>query len=302
MATLSAVISVLNGEKFLAQCLTSVVNIADEIIVVDHGSTDETVSIAKKFTKKIYQQKNNPEHIDIQKNFGFEKATKDWILSLDADEKVTHELQAEIREILSSASVYAGYWIPRKNIIFGKWIEHTGWYPDYQLRLFLHGKGKYVSQHVHEDLVVDGKTEKLSAPLVHEAYQSVYQFLHRGLTIYAPNEAQSLMKNGYEFSFAGAIRMPFQEFLSRFFARKGYLDGFHGLMLSMLMAFYHFAVFAYVWEHQKFSKHDDVVDLLSHEVKKAQKEFRYWEHTARLESTKNPASKVFLHAKRKLGI
>lgn len=302
MATLSVVISVLNGEKFLAQCLASVADIADEIIVVDHGSTDNTVSIAKKFTKKIYQQKNNPENIDVQKNFGFEKATKDWILSLDADEKVTDELQAAIREILSSTSEYAGYWIPRKNIIFGKWVEHTGWYPDYQLRLFLHGNGKYVSQHVHEDLVVDGKTEKLSAPLIHEAYQSVYQFLHRGLTIYAPNEAQSLIKNGYEFSFAGAIRMPFQEFLSRFFARKGYLDGFHGLMLSLLMACYHFAVFAYVWEHKKFSQDDKVVDLLSHEVKKAQKEFRYWEQTARLESAKNPASKVILHAKRKLGI
>src|SRR5690348_8201507 len=100
MATLSVVVSVFNGEKYLSQCLTSVKDIADEIIVVDHQSSDNSLTITKKFTKKIYSQKNNPEDIDRQKNFGFEKATSDWILSLDADERVTPELAQEIKEVL----------------------------------------------------------------------------------------------------------------------------------------------------------------------------------------------------------
>lgn len=302
MATLSVVVSVYNGEKYLRNCLLSVRELADEIVVVDHESTDKSLAIAKEFTKKIYSQKNDPTDIDRQKNFGFEKATGEWILSLDADESVPEELAKEIREVLKSNKSSTAYWIPRKNIIFGKWIEHTGWYPDYQLRLFKKGKGKYVSKHVHEDLTVEGGTVQLLSPLVHEAYQTVYQFLHRGLTIYAPNEAEAMIANGYVFSFADALTFPFREFLSRFFARYGYKDGFHGLVLSLLMSAYHLAVFAYLWEHEKFREHTNSLDILAKEVKSSAKELHYWTQTVHLEKTKNPASRVLLRAKRKLGL
>lgn len=301
MVTLSVVVSVFNGEKYLSQCLTSVKDIADEIIVIDHESTDNSLVIAKKFTKKIYIQKNNPEDIDRQKNFGFEKASSDWILSLDADEKLTEELKKEISEGITDEKL-SGYWIPRKNIIFGKWIEHTGWYPDYQLRLFKTGKGKYIKQHVHEDLHVDGPTAKFVSPFVHEAYQSIVQFLQRGLLIYAPNEAKAIKNNGYIFSFADAIRFPVKEFLSRFFAREGYKDGFYGLVLSLLMSYYHFTVFVYLWEIEKFKDNDDSLSVFAENIKKSQKEFQYWIETAHLEKEKNPASKIFLRAKRKLGL
>lgn len=301
MATLSVVVSVFNGEKYLSQCLTSVKDIADEIIVVDHQSSDNSLTIAKKFTKKIYSQKNNPEDIDRQKNFGFEKATSDWILSLDADERVTPELAQEIKEVLGSPEVN-GYYIPRKNIIFGKWIQHTGWYPDYQLRLFKTGKGKFVKQHVHEDVQVDGQTAKFVSPFIHEAYQSIAQFLQRGLLVYAPNEAKAMRDNGYVFSFADAIRFPVKEFLSRFFAREGYKDGFHGLVLSLLMSAYHFAVFAYLWEYEKFKEHEESINIFSEEIKASAKDLRYWLSSVKIEKTKNPASKVLLRAKRKLGL
>lgn len=301
MATLSVVVSVFNGEKYLSQCLTSVKDIADEIIVVDHQSSDNSLTIAKKFTKKIYSQKNNPEDIDRQKNFGFEKATSDWTLSLDADERLTEELKKEIQETIADEK-FVGYWIPRKNIIFGKWIQHTGWYPDYQLRLFKTGKGKFVKQHVHEDVQVDGQTARFVSPFIHEAYQSIAQFLQRGLLVYAPNEAKAMRDNGYVFSFADAIRFPVKEFLSRFFAREGYKDGFHGLVLSLLMSAYHFAVFAYLWEYEKFKEHEDSVDIFSEEIKSSAKDLRYWLNSVKIEKTKNPASKVLLRAKRKLGL
>lgn len=302
MTTLSVVVSVFNGEKFLSLCLASVKGIADEIIVVDHESTDRTVSIAKKFTKKIFSQKNDTASIDTQKNFGFEKATKDWILSLDADEMVSPELSEKVQQFKAQATEVVAFQIPRKNIIFGKWIEHSGWYPDYQLRLFKKGSGKYVSEHVHEHLIVEGITNRLEEPLIHENYQSVYQFLHKNLTVYAPNEAKFLQKKGYEFSFADCIRFPVKEFMSRFFAREGYKDGFHGLILSLLMAFYHFCIFLYLWEDNKFIQKNAILPLLSTELRESGREMNYWQKEVEIRQTKNPASKVLLKAKRKLGL
>jgi len=301
MANLSVVVSVYNGEKYLQDCLASVKDLASEIIVVDHESTDKTVAIAKKFTKKVFKQKNDPENIDLQKNFGFEKATGDWILSLDADERITPELSEEIQKVLVSHPQITGFTIPRKNIIFGKWIEHTGWYPDYQLRLFKKGKGKYPSKHVHQQIAVEGTIESLTQPFIHENYQSMYQFLHRGLTIYCPNEAENLHTNGYIFSYTDAIRFPFKEFISRFFAREGYLDGFHGLMLSLLMAFYHFAIFGYLWEYEKFPTEENGRKLLSQELPEVIKDYDYWEKTAKIQTAKNPA-RTLLKIKRKLGL
>ncbi|MGH7246419.1 MAG: glycosyltransferase family 2 protein, partial [Candidatus Levyibacteriota bacterium] len=133
MTKLSVVISAYNEERNIGPCLESVKNVVDEIIVVDNSSTDKTVAVAKKYTKNIFSQKNNPQTVDLQKNTGFEKATGEWILSLDADERVTPELASELKEVIHQSGVeIVGYWIPRKNIIFGKWIEHTGWYPDYR--------------------------------------------------------------------------------------------------------------------------------------------------------------------------
>ncbi|HYK07965.1 MAG TPA: glycosyltransferase family 2 protein [Candidatus Eisenbacteria bacterium] len=301
MRTLSVVVSVFNGERYLLDCLNSIKTIADEIIVVDHESSDASSAIAKKFTKKVYIQKNDTSKIDIQKNFGFEKATKDWILSLDADESVSPQLALEIKEKIENSDV-VGYAIPRKNIIFGKWIEHTGWYPDFQVRLFVRGKGKFTKKHVHESIEISGTVEKLNNPFIHEAYQSIYQFLHRGFTLYAPNEAESLRDNGYVFSYEDAIRFPFQEFLGRFFAREGYRDGFHGLILSLLMAMYHFAVFLYLWEYEKFPASTHVTTLLSHELHTAHAEWTYWTTSMSINQSKNSAKKVLLKAKRKLGL
>lgn len=305
MSNLSVVISAYNEEKKLKACLESV-KWADEIIFVDNSSTDQTPQIAKQYTKKIYTQKNDPLSIDLQKNLGIEKATSDWILILDADERVTPELKEEIKNIINlSPNTYpltpiSAYWIPRKNIIFGKWIKHTGWYPDPQLRLFRKGTGKFQQKHVHEPLHIEGKTAHLKENLLHENYDTVTQFIQKH-TNYAANEAEEKINQGYQFNWRDAIRFPLQEFLSRYFAREGYKDGFHGLMLSFLMACYHFMIFTYIWEKNKFKDVETQnFTSLEQEFKSAQKQMTFWLFNEKIKAEKNPLKRILLKGERKL--
>src|SRR5258708_9271721 len=178
--TLSIVISAYNEEKKIEDCLKSA-SFADEIILVDNSSSDRTVEIAKKYAPKIFTRPNNPM-LNVNKNFGFGKTKSDWVLNLDADERISPELQTEIKKTLKNPSA-EGYWLPRKNIIFGKWIQSDFWWPDYQLRLFKKNKGKFPEKHVHEYLKVEGETQKLQHPLVHENYSSIDQFIYKMLNI-----------------------------------------------------------------------------------------------------------------------
>ena len=302
--SLSVAISAFNEERKIRKCLESV-KWADEIIFVDNSSNDNTLEIAKEYTKKIFTQKNDPFNIDLQKNLGIEKATCDWILVLDADEVVTSELKQEIKSQISTFnSQFSGFMIPRKNIIFNKWIEHSGWYPDYQLRLFRNGRGKYENKHVHEPLSVRGKLGKFNEPFIHYNYETVYQFLYKHLCVYAPNEAEDLLRKGYVFDWKGAIRLPMSEFLSRYFAREGYKDGFHGLILALLMGVYHLSIFAYLWEKKKFIdiKDENITHGLEEELKKSRKEFNYWYSSKSLETEKNLFKKTTIKIKRKLNL
>lgn len=302
MNKISVVISAHNEEKKIEGCLKSI-EWADEIILVDNSSTDKTAQIARRYTAKIFEQKNNPLAIDLQKNFGFSKANNDWILSLDADERVTPELAKEIQlAIKQPNNEITGYYIPRKNIIFGKWIEHTGWYPDHQLRLFRKGKGEFVKKHVHEMLEVKGEADYLSQHLLHYNYETIHQFLERHISLYAPNEAEERIQKGYVFDYLDAIRFPLREFLSRFFARGGYKDGLHGLILSLFMAFYHLLIFTLVWEKQKF-KEVEVENILGEtekEFKKSYKEMMSWFLNEKVKQTNSFLGRFWLKTKLKL--
>lgn len=299
---LSIVISAYNEEKKIEDCLKSV-KFADEIIVVNSGSTDKTLEIAKKYTSKIFNRDNEPM-LNINKNYGFSKATGDWILSLDADERISPELAEEIKSITEEKDnkQIIGYWIPRKNIIFGKWIQHAGWYPDNQLRLFKKEKGEFEEKHVHEMIKIEGSTGCLKSDIIHYNFETIQQFLHKHLNIYAPNEAKDLTRNKYEFNYLDAIRFPSKEFLSRFFAREGYKDGLHGLMLCLFMAFYHFVIFAYLWEGQGFKEIGDknFETEIQEEFKKKHREITFWFFEKKIKSTKNIFNKLWLKAQRKL--
>lgn len=294
MTKLSVVISAFNNEDKIKDCLESV-KWADEIVFVDNSSTDKTLDIAKKYTSKVFVKPNN-KMLNINKNFGFSKATGDWILSLDSDERATPSLCDEIKYQISKIknNDVNGYWIPRKNIIFGKWMQHTGWYPDHQLRLFRNGKGRFEEKHVHEMVRVEGETAYLKNDIIHYNYDTIMQFLSKMANIYAPNEAEQKIANGYIFNWRDAIRLPIEEFLSRFFAREGYKDGFHGLMLSVLMAFYHFIVFANIWEMQKFNDptDDKFLDEVKNELDKSHEQIQFWSSKERIKQIKNPFKKI----------
>ncbi len=299
---ISAVISAYNEEKMIEDCLKSAVKAADEIIFVDNTSQDNTVEIAKKYTNKIFTKPNDPVMLNKNKNFGFTKASGDWILSLDADERITPELATEMKNRIKHTN-FSGFEIPRKNIIFGKWIEHSIWWPDYNLRLFKRNKGKFEEKHVHEKLVVDGKTAKLENPMIHFNYQNVSQFIRKLDNTYTESETDNFIKSGKTLNWYDAIRWPVNDFLKTFFLQKGYKDGLHGLVLSLLQAFYGLVFFAKVWERKEGFKDLTPPNFLVQVVKEFKlslKDIKYWIYESLISD--HPSKKILYKIRRKLNI
>lgn len=298
MSTLSVVINAQNVEKDLSRCLSSVKNLADEIVVVDQGSTDSTSKIAKEFGAKIF--KHEPvKYVELARNFAISKASGDWIMILDPDEEIGKDLAVEIKKVIKENN--ADYYrIPRKNIIFGKWIAHTLWWPDYQIRLFKKGKVSW-SEVIHSvpmtiDKGSDFKPEENLA-IIHHNYSSLEEYLEK-LNRYTSVQAEILIKENYAFSWKDFIGKPFKEFVARYFTGEGYKDGLHGLLLSFLQAFSELVVYAKVW--QKEGSKEENVDLkdFTSELKSKKKEFNYWENDAIYKETGSFTSRI----KRKLRI
>lgn len=316
---ISVVISAFNEEKMIEECLKSASLVADEIILVDNNSQDETAIIARKFTDKIFRRPNDPVMLNRNKNFGFSKAAGDWILSLDADERITRELATEIRKSLESSSPVVpgesksyrsfkqvktsltGYEIPRKNIIFGKWIKHSLWWPDYNLRLFRNGKGKFPEKHVHEKLEVTGEIGRLENPILHLNYQTVSQYIKKLDNTYTESEAQNFIKSAKNIYWFDAIRWPVNDFIKTFFLQKGYKDGLHGLVLSQLQAFYALIFFIKVWERKENFKDltpDNFFVSFLKEMSKASKDIKYWIYQVLIEE--KPHKKIYYRIRRKI--
>lgn len=295
--SISVVVSAYNEEKNIDECFRSA-SFADEIILVNNSSSDKTEEIAHRYTSKIFTQPNNIM-LNVNKNFGFTKAQSDWILSLDADERVSSSLAKEIRSVINRPGSANGYWIPRKNIIFGKWIENDMWWPDYQLRLFKKGYGRFPERHVHEYLKVRGATEKLQNPLIHQNYTSIDQYIYKMLNIYVPSEVKN--RENTRVHWIDAVRYPVNDFLKTFFLQRGYKDGIHGLALSLLQAFYMEIVFAKLWEKQGFNKENpkNFLGDLYKEFKSIWREFIYWFLTSWIKETKNPFKKIIYRFARK---
>lgn len=298
--TLSVVISAYNEEKIISRCLDSIKDLADEIIFVDNTSGDKTAEIAKKYTLKVYIKPNDPINLNKNKNFGFTKATGDWILSLDADEVIPSELAGEIKKNIAKTNLN-GFEIPRKNIIFNKWIKNSIWWPDYNLRLFKKDTGKFAQKHVHEKLAVVGEVGKLENPMIHYNYQTVSQFVSKLNNNYTESEAENFIKSGKKINWYDSIRWPLGDFLKTFFAEKGYKDGMHGLVLSSLQAFYSLVFFAKVWEKAEKFKDltpDNFLIETIKEFNRASKEIKYWIYEALIYDS--PAKKYYYKLRRKL--
>lgn len=227
---LSVCIIAHNEETKLPRALQSV-RFADEVIVVDCGSTDRTVEIAKDYGARVFSCPNKL-NLNINKNYSFAQATSDFVFCLDADEVIPEATAAEISSIINGNPVETGFFLPRRNYFLGRWLKHGGQYPDWQLRLFRRGKGRFPERHIHERLQVDGSVGRLRHPFDHFPYESRDE-CQRKLNLYTSFEAVHLLENGLRPSPWRALQYlywtPGQRFLRRYILKLGFFDGVPGL-------------------------------------------------------------------------
>lgn len=275
-AKISAVINTFNEEKNIAKAIESI-DWADEILVCDMNSDDRTAKIAKDMGANVIFQKR-VDYVEPARNFVISKASGDWILILDADEEIPEELKKRLKEIAKKGVVASFVEIPRKNIIFDKWIKQTGWWPDYQIRFFKKGQVKWGNQ-IHSKPKVEGEGLILEPEekwaIVHHNYQTVGQFIQR-MNRYTEIEANQLQKSGYQFSWQDILEKPMEEFISRFFAQEGFKDGVHGLALSLLQAFSFLVLYLKLWERSRFRQENLEISQFEEESKKVEKGIKYW--------------------------
>ncbi|MEI6745706.1 MAG: glycosyltransferase family 2 protein [Methylococcaceae bacterium] len=228
---LSVIVITKNEESHIVQCLESV-KWADEIIVLDSGSSDETVSICHQFTPHVFE--TDWQGFGIQKQRSLNKATGDWVLSIDADEIITPELRYEIEQAINQ-NQHDAFLLPRLSSYCGKFIKHGGWYPDYILRLFRRKLGHFTDDLIHERAMVKGKTGKLNAPILHESYSDLSEMLEK-MNRYSSLNAQKLFERGVKSSLSKAIFRALWKFIQTYFVKAAFLDGKHGLMLAISSA------------------------------------------------------------------
>ncbi|MDI6802234.1 MAG: glycosyltransferase family 2 protein [Bacteroidota bacterium] len=234
-----------NEERNIEDCLKSV-SWADEIIMVDSFSTDRTIELAKQYTSKIFVRKW--EGYSEAKNFAVQNASNNWILSIDADERVTPELKNEIISVINDSSKrYTGYKVARQAYFLGKWIKHSGWYPGYVIRLFRKDSGTFSNSRVHERFELVGETGTLNNPLLHFTDDNLLHYFNK-FNKYTSLAADDLEEKGTPFRIWYLFIKPIYTFFKMFILKRGFLDGLHGFVLSVLSSAYVFTKYAKLWE------------------------------------------------------
>ena len=230
---LSVIVITRNGEAFIRRCLESVAW-ADEIVVLDSGSTDRTVEICRELGVKLHETPDWPGH-GPQKNRALDRASGEWVLSLDHDEWVTPELRAEIERTLAAPGDKAAYAMPRSSSFCGRPMRHSGWWPDYLSRLFRRGKARFSEDHTHDRIVVEGAIGRLQNHLMHEAISDLDQMIVK-MNGYSTTSAAMLARQGRRASLATAMLHGWWAFTRTYFLRLGFLDGREGFMLAVANA------------------------------------------------------------------
>ncbi len=238
---ISAVIITYNEEKRLEGALKSVSGVVSEIVVVDCFSTDNTIKIVKKYTDRVFERAWT--NFADQKNFANSKASYPWVLSLDADERVSPELRSEVSELKKTEPECSAFSIPRQVFYLGGWIRHSGWYPDRKLRLFRKDKARWEGNYVHEKLVVEGKVEKLKGPIHHFTYRNIAEHLAR-INKFSDLGAHKLYAQKKKCRWYHLLFLPFFRFIRAYIWKRGFLDGFAGLVISVLTGYAVFARYA----------------------------------------------------------
>lgn len=254
MSALSVTLITYNEENKIAEALESV-KWADEIVVVDSFSTDRTLEICRRYTDKIYQIPW--QGYVIQKNLALEKASHEWILNLDADERVSPELAEEIKRVLQTDE-FDGYYIPRRVFYLGTWIRYAGWYPDYKLRLFKKSLARWEGPGIHEKVILRGKVGYLKGDLYHFSYNNLSHHIHK-INQFTTIAAEQIRKpvRGYTIF----LRALFA-FFKKYFLKRAFLEGTRGLIISGMSAFQVFIKYAKMWElSQNPTKFEDTKTL-----------------------------------------
>jgi len=247
MSRLAVITLTKNEERNIGPCLESV-RWADELIVVDSGSTDRTHDIARKYTERIL---TIPwEGYGAARNRGIEETTAEWILWLDADERVTPELAEEIQQIVTRDDPSIdGYGIARRAYFLGRWIRHSGWYPSRVVRLFRRSRGRFSPHRVHERLEFSGTVRPTRFDLLHFTDPNLAHYFMK-FNRYTSLAAADLQAAGHRFSLADLLLRPPFQFFKMYILRGGLLDGMQGFVLCVLSAAYVFTKYAKLWELQ----------------------------------------------------
>ncbi|HMK61289.1 MAG TPA: glycosyltransferase family 2 protein [Dissulfurispiraceae bacterium] len=232
-----------NEELNIGDALASVSEFGD-IVVVDSFSSDKTLDIARKYTERIYQ--HEWQGFARQKQTAVDYARNEWVLVLDADERVPPDLKKEIQAAILALG-NDGFLIPRKNFFLGKWIRHGGWWPDEVLRLFRKKSGAFDLREVHEKVVVKGVVRTLAEPLEHYSYRSLSEYIKK-MESYATLSAKTYIRENRRPSLKSLIVNPASTFIKMYILRRGFLDGVHGFLLAVLYSFQTFLKYAKLWE------------------------------------------------------
>ena len=244
MNKISVIVITKNEEKNISECLKSI-DWADELIVVDSESTDRTVEIAKRFTDKVFIRKW--EGYVPQKKYALSLAINEWVLSLDADERITPELKDEILNL--SSGNFSGFKIKRKNFLIKKEITSCGWEKDYQLRLLKKDKTSFSDRLVHEKFVVEGGVSTLKNPMLHYTFSSFSDYLNK-INNYTSLKAQELFNKKKRIGGWTIFSHTISAFFAFFIFRKGFKDGVYGLIISLLHSVSTMMNYIKLWELQ----------------------------------------------------
>jgi glycosyltransferase involved in cell wall biosynthesis len=228
----SAIVITKDNERTIRRCIESL-RWADEIVVVDSGSTDATPDICRALGARVHVTVDWPGH-GPQKNRALDLATGEWVFSLDSDEWVTPGLRAEIERTLAVPDA-AGYAVPRRSSFCGRFMRHSGWWPDYVVRLFRRDAGRFTDDHTHERLKVDGAVRRLREPIMHEAIDNLEQMLGK-MNAYSTAAAHMKMQQGKRGTLVTAVAHGAWAFFRTYVLRLGFLDGREGFMLAVANA------------------------------------------------------------------
>jgi glycosyltransferase involved in cell wall biosynthesis len=245
MEKISAIVITKNEEKNIEQCLKSI-DWVDEIIVVDAESEDKTIDLAKKFTSRVFIKKW--EGFSPQKKYAVSLTSFEWILHIDADERVSSELKEEIGK--KEQDEADGFYIRRKNLLFGKEITTCGWDKDFQLRLFKKSKTELVEKKVHEGFKVNGKTGHLKNVLIHNTFTSFHIYLEK-VNEYTSLRAEEIYKSKNKVTAFSIFSHAFSAFFRYYISLKGYRDGMHGLIISFIYSVSNMLTYVKIWEKQR---------------------------------------------------